>query len=85
MFDLNNNLKKYCSGALHHSTRPITEPEIPFGDLLKKPLSLPITRQDDHSRFVRIPELTIVQISMQADDQHWRKVWERIAFEKLLY
>uniref|UniRef100_A0A0R3RFE8 Peptidase_C39_2 domain-containing protein n=1 Tax=Elaeophora elaphi TaxID=1147741 RepID=A0A0R3RFE8_9BILA len=38
------------SSALHHPPEPTTEPKIPFGDLLKKPSSLP--RQDDHSRIL---------------------------------
>ncbi|VDO28223.1 unnamed protein product [Brugia timori] len=39
-------------GVLHHPTGSTTEPKIPFGDLLKKPLSLSLKGQDDRSRIL---------------------------------
>ncbi|CAG9535276.1 unnamed protein product [Cercopithifilaria johnstoni] len=47
---LRNSELLSSSGILHHPTTPTTEPKIPFGDLLKKPLSLPTTWQDGRSR-----------------------------------
>ncbi|MCP9257608.1 hypothetical protein DINM_000710 [Dirofilaria immitis] len=40
------------SAALHHCTGSAIEPKIPFGNLLKKPLSLPTIWQDDHPRIL---------------------------------
>uniref|UniRef100_A0A915PWD6 ubiquitinyl hydrolase 1 n=1 Tax=Setaria digitata TaxID=48799 RepID=A0A915PWD6_9BILA len=41
------------SGVLHHCTGYTTEPKIPFGDLLRKPLSLPaIIWQSDKSKIL---------------------------------